>query len=92
MDINERIDVLSRKLLEIEKRVDLKIKESEKKLEKMENEKKIREILLVSIIYLKILEETKKNFRILRLKILILYILIAILYIINIIILVKVIT
>ncbi|WP_456471656.1 hypothetical protein [Methanocaldococcus sp.] len=92
MTLEERVDILSKRLLELEKRVDLKIKESEKKLEEKKKDEIKRELLLGAAVYLKVINDLNKNLRVLKVKIIILYILIAILYIINLIILIKVVS
>ncbi|MEO2116977.1 MAG: hypothetical protein ABGW92_01025 [Methanocaldococcus sp.] len=88
-EIEERFEVLSKKILELEKRVDAKLKENEKKLDEKTNKILKHEALLILSIYLKTMEDLKKTLKIIHTNILILGILITFLYITVIILILK---
>ncbi|XRO75377.1 hypothetical protein ACO3TA_00395 [Methanocaldococcus sp. 28A] len=89
-EIEERLEVLSKKILEIEKRVDAKLINYENKLnKKIENNLK-NDIIIFMGMYLRTIDEFKKILSVIKTYILIINLLIVILYFLIIIILIKV--
>ena len=88
-ELEEKLEVLSKKILEIEKRVDAKLKENEKKIDEKTNKILKQEVLLALGIYIKTIDDLKRNLKIIRINILILGILIIFLYITVIILMLK---
>ncbi len=88
-EIEERFEVLSKKLLELEKRVDAKLKENEKKLDEKANKILKHEALLILGTYIKTMEDLKKSLKMIYINILILGILVVFLYITVIILILK---
>ena len=80
-EIEERFEALSKKILEIEKRVDAKLKENDKRLEEKAEKLLKPEMLLALGICLKTMDDIKKILRIIHINILVLGILVVFLYI-----------
>ncbi|ACV23958.1 hypothetical protein [Methanocaldococcus fervens] len=79
-EIEERLEVLNKKILEIEKRVDAKLKENEKKLNEKAEKILKQEALIALGIYIKTIEDLKRSLKIIRINIIILGTLIIFLY------------
>ncbi|XRP96746.1 hypothetical protein ACO3UB_07340 [Methanocaldococcus sp. 16A] len=79
-EIEERLEVLSKKILEIEKRVDAKLKENDKRLVEKAEKLLKPEVLLALGICLKTMDDIKKILAIIRVSILVLGILMVFLY------------
>jgi len=89
-EIEERLEVLSKKILEIEKRVDAKLKENDKRLEEKAEKLLKPEILLALGICLKTMDDIKRILAIIRISILVLGMLVIFLYILVIVLMLKI--
>ena len=89
-EIEERLEVLSKKILEIEKRVDAKLKENDKRLEEKAEKLLKPEMLLVLGLCLKTMDDIKKILAIIRISILVLGMLVVFLYILVIVLMLKI--
>ena len=89
-ELEEKLEVLSKKILEIEKRVDAKLKENDKKLEEKAEKILKPEILLALGICLKTMDDIKRILAIIRISILVLGMLVIFLYILVIVLMLKI--
>ena len=89
-EIEERLEVLSKKILEIEKRVDSKLKENDKRLEEKAEKLLKPEMLLALGICLKTMDDIKRILAIIRISILVLGMLVVFLYILVIVLMLKI--
>ncbi|WP_423792672.1 hypothetical protein ACPB8Q_00270 [Methanocaldococcus indicus] len=65
-DIKEQIELLNKKILELEKRVDIKLEKFEEELTKKNEEILKKNLIVIAASYIKIMDDFKRNLKLIR--------------------------